>query len=166
MGEPPPTLPPVAGRPDIALVSLRTTIGWQRADDAFAEHVRAAGATCEVRPIAIGASGRLRRSMALTDLVEALAARRAARGVDARAIVYSSVTAALLQPPRSPSAVRFDAIAALNRPGTGGAGSAAGSGRPWGRRPCCCRGARRRRWLQRTRSAPRRPPPSWSHLRS
>ena len=57
----------------------------------------------------------------LTDLVEALAARRAARGADARAVVYSTVTAALLQPPRVPYAVRFDGIAATNRPGVGGA---------------------------------------------
>ncbi len=96
-------------------------MGWRRADDAFAEQVRAAGASCEVRPIRIGASGRLRRTMALTDVVEALAARRTARGVTAGAIVYSSVTAALLQPERSPAAVRFDGIAALNRPGAGGA---------------------------------------------
>lgn len=111
----------MAGRPDIALVSLRTTMGWRRADDAFAEQVRAAGATCEVRPIQIGASGRLRRTMALTDVVEAMAARRAARGATAGAIVYSSITAALLQPERAPAAIRFDALAALNRPGVGGA---------------------------------------------
>jgi glycosyltransferase involved in cell wall biosynthesis len=35
--------------------------------------------------------------------------------------VYSSVTAALLQPTRGPYAVRFDSPAALNRPGIGGA---------------------------------------------
>lgn len=59
--------------------------------------------------------------MALTDVVEALAARRAASGVTARAVIYSSVTAALLQPTRHPSAIRFDGIAAVNRPGSGGA---------------------------------------------
>jgi glycosyltransferase involved in cell wall biosynthesis len=59
--------------------------------------------------------------MALTDLVEAGAARRAARGLRARALIYSSVTAALLQRPPGPYAVRFDTLAALNRPGLGGA---------------------------------------------
>jgi glycosyltransferase involved in cell wall biosynthesis len=59
--------------------------------------------------------------MAVTDLVEAVAARRSARGVRARAIVYSTVTAALLQKPEVPYAIRYDATAALNRPGAGGA---------------------------------------------
>jgi glycosyltransferase involved in cell wall biosynthesis len=59
--------------------------------------------------------------MALTDVVEALAARRTARGTTAAAIVYSSITAALLQPARAPAAIRFDGLAALNRPGVGGA---------------------------------------------
>jgi glycosyltransferase involved in cell wall biosynthesis len=108
-------------RPDIAIVSLGTTIGWRRADQALAELIREAGAACELVPVRIGASGRLRRGMALTDLVEALAARRAGRGLSARALIYSSVTAALLQEPSAPYAVRFDTPAALNRPGIGGA---------------------------------------------
>jgi glycosyltransferase involved in cell wall biosynthesis len=112
---------PVSGRADIALVSLGTTMGWRRADEGFAELVREAGASCQVVPVRIGASGRLRRSMALTDLVEAGAARRSAAGIRARAVVYSSVTAALLQRPPGPYAVRFDTVAALNRPGLGGA---------------------------------------------
>jgi glycosyltransferase involved in cell wall biosynthesis len=107
--------------PDIALVSLGTTPGLRRSDAAFAALVRAAGATCEIFPVRIGPSGRLRRHIAVTDLVEALAARRAARGIEGRAIVFSTVTAALLQRPRRPYAVRFDAPAALNRPGLGGA---------------------------------------------
>ena len=111
----------MADRPDIALISLGTTMGLRRADEAFAAQVEAAGARCRVVAVEIGAAGGLRRSMALTDLVEALAARRAARGVDARAVVYSTVTAALLQPPRAPYAVRFDRTAAGNRPGVGGA---------------------------------------------
>ena len=101
-------------------MSLGTTMGWRAADRAFAEQVRAAGATCQVVTSRMGLTGRLRRSMALTDVVEALAARRAA-GREGRATVYSSVTAALLQPPRSPTAVRFDGTAELNRPGPGGA---------------------------------------------
>jgi glycosyltransferase involved in cell wall biosynthesis len=111
----------VAGRPDIALVSLGTTMGLRLADEALASQLRAAGATCEVLPVAIGAAGALRRSMALTDVVEGLAARRAAAGAQAGAVIYSSVTAALLQPARERTAVRFDGIAAANRPGPGGA---------------------------------------------
>lgn len=101
-------------------MSLGTTMGWRAADHAFVEHVRAAGATCEVATSRMGLAGRLRRSMALTDVVEGLAARRAA-GREGGATVYSSVTAALLQPPRGRVAVRFDTTAALNRPGPGGA---------------------------------------------
>jgi len=96
-------------------------MGWRLADEAFVRQVRAAGASCEVLTREIGASGHLRRTMALTDVVEGIAARRAARGSGACAIVYSSVTAALLQPRRAPAAVRFDGIAAVNRPGVGGA---------------------------------------------
>jgi glycosyltransferase involved in cell wall biosynthesis len=60
--------------------------------------------------------------MALTDLVQAVAGRRAARRVaGARAVVISTVTAALLGRRHGvPVAVRFDAIAAQNRPGPGG----------------------------------------------
>jgi len=111
----------VAPAVDIAIVSLGTTMGWRRGDEALAEHIEAAGATCELRPMRLGLAKHLQRSMALTDVIQALAARRAARGVDARAVVYSSITAALLQPVRRPHAVRFDTIAALSRPGVGGA---------------------------------------------
>ena len=114
------SLLPLTGRPDILLVSLGTTMGWRANDQAFAEQVRAAGATCELVTSRMGVAGRLPHTMALTDVVEGLAARRAA-GRDARATIYCSVTAALLQPPRSPVAVRFDTTAALNRPGLGGA---------------------------------------------
>jgi glycosyltransferase involved in cell wall biosynthesis len=115
---------------DIALVSLGTTPGLRRSDEAFASLVQRAGATCEVVPVRIGASGKLRRHPAVTDLVEALAARRSTRGIEARAVVYSTITAALLQPRGVggrggagdvPYGIRFDATAALNRPGSGGA---------------------------------------------
>jgi glycosyltransferase involved in cell wall biosynthesis len=106
---------------DIAIVSLGTTMGWRRADEALAEHVEATGCTCEIRPAKIGHARHLQHTMASADLVQALASRRAAGGVEARAVIYSSVTAALLQPPRHPHAIRFDTIAALNRPGIGGA---------------------------------------------
>lgn len=107
--------------PDIALVSLGTTPGLRRADTVLAELLREAGASCEIVGVRIGAAGKLRRHVAVTDLVEALAARRAARGVEARATIYSTVTAALLQRPDGPYAVRFDAPAALNRRGASGA---------------------------------------------
>jgi glycosyltransferase involved in cell wall biosynthesis len=106
---------------DIAIVSLGTTMGWRRGDEALAEHIEAAGASCELRPMRLGVARQLQRSMALTDVVQALASRRAANGVEARAVIYSSITAALLQPLRRPHAVRFDTIAALSRPGIGGA---------------------------------------------
>jgi glycosyltransferase involved in cell wall biosynthesis len=111
----------LADIPDIAVISLATTMGWRQADEAFAELVREAGATCEIVPMRMGALRHLRRGMLLTDLAEASAAHRSARGVQAKAIVYSSVTAALLQRPPGPYGVRFDSPAALNRPGIGGA---------------------------------------------
>jgi glycosyltransferase involved in cell wall biosynthesis len=107
--------------PDIALISLGTTPGLRHADAAFADLVRGTGVSCEVVPVHIGREGKLRRHPAITDLVEAIDARRAARGVEARAIIYSTVTAALLQRPRVPFGVRFDATASLNRLGTDGA---------------------------------------------
>ena len=106
---------------DVALVSLGTTPGLRRADEALAAAIREGGATCEVLRVRIGWAGRLRRQIAVTDAVEALAARRAARGIEAGVVVYSTVTAALLQRPAGAYAVRFDAPAALNRPGLSGA---------------------------------------------
>jgi hypothetical protein len=111
----------MAGPVDVALVSLGTTPGLRRADDAFAAQLEVAGVACELRRARIGRAGALRRNPPLTDLVEALAARRAARGIDARVAVFSTVTAALLQPRERPYAVTFDSPAALNRPGRGGA---------------------------------------------
>jgi glycosyltransferase involved in cell wall biosynthesis len=107
---------------DIALLTSSPTLGWRRADDAFAALLREAGASCAVLRFPIGRAGALRRHPALTDLVEALAARHgAARLPAARAVVVSSVTAALLLRLDLPYAVRFDAPAALNRPGLPGA---------------------------------------------
>jgi hypothetical protein len=100
---------------DIALISLATTPGLVRSDEAFAQLIRDAGVDVEVVPVRIGRSGKLRRHPAATDLVEAVAARRT-RVPDARAVVYSTTTAALLQRTDKPYAVRFDATAALNRP--------------------------------------------------
>ena len=105
---------------DIVLISLATTPGLVRSDAAFAQLVRDCGVGCEIVPVRIGPWGKLRRHPAATDMVEAIAARRTARtaaaGSRPRAIVYSTTTAALLQKPTAPFAVRFDATAALNRP--------------------------------------------------
>lgn len=106
---------------DIAIVSVGTTMGWRRGDEALAEHIEAAGYSCELRPMRLGPARHLQKAMWATDLVQAVACRRAAAGVDARAVIYSSITAALLQPPRRPHAIRFDTIATLSRPGIGGA---------------------------------------------
>jgi glycosyltransferase involved in cell wall biosynthesis len=113
----------VAETPDIALVSLGTTPGLRRVDAALVDMIRAEGLSCEVLPVEVGTfAARLRRQITVTDFVEALAARRAGRQVNARAAIFSTVTAALLQrKPRVPHAVRFDTPAAVNRPGASGA---------------------------------------------
>jgi len=108
------------GPVDVALVSLGTTAGLRRADEAFAAGLRGEGVSCEIRQVRIGRAGALRRQRSVTDLVEALAARRVPRA-DARLTVFSTVTAALLQPRDAPYAVRFDSPAALNRQGMSGA---------------------------------------------
>ena len=109
------------GSRDIALISLGTTPGLRRADAAFKDAADAAGVSCELIAVRVGATGKLRRQISVTDLVEALASRRAAREVEARVLVFSTVTAALLQRPRTPYAIRFDSPAAVNRPGIPGA---------------------------------------------
>ncbi|HEX2087143.1 MAG TPA: glycosyltransferase [Solirubrobacteraceae bacterium] len=101
---------------DVLLVSLGSTHGWRVADAALAESMRRAGATVEVvtaeRPREV-------RTFALTDLLWARAARRAAlHAPEARAVLYSTSTAALFGP--RPGAIRFDALAAGNRPGRHG----------------------------------------------
>ncbi|HEX5502815.1 MAG TPA: hypothetical protein VFW96_09340, partial [Thermomicrobiales bacterium] len=104
---------------DVLIVSLGSTAGLRASDAALAGALRRAGAAVELvvaaRPPAV-------RTFALTDLTWALAARRAAvRGIAAhapRAVVYSSVGAALLWP--RPGAIRYDAPAAANRPGRHG----------------------------------------------
>lgn len=79
-----------------------------------------AGCRCEIRRSGVGAAHRLRRTMAMVDLVEGLAARHAAAGLSARAVIYSSITGALLQPLRQPHAIRFDTLAVQSRPGVTG----------------------------------------------
>ncbi len=70
-----------------------------------------------------GATWRLRRQITVIDLVEGMAARRAARATaGARAVIVSSATTALLlRQPEVPWAIRFDAPTALNRTGLTGA---------------------------------------------
>jgi hypothetical protein len=107
---------------DVALLSLAPTLGWRHSDAQFAALIRAAGASCTVVTVSIGRAAALRRRAALTDLVEALAARHSAgRLPAARAVVISTVTASFFVRPRVPYAIRFDAPAAVNRPGWGGA---------------------------------------------
>jgi hypothetical protein len=131
----------VPGSWDIALISLGTTPGLRHADAAFKAAAEAAGLSCDVIPVHVGPAGKLRRQITVTDFVEAMAARQAAAAADARVIVYSTVTAALLQPRRVPYAVRFDSPASLNRPGLAGAWQRAAERRalngarvllPWG----------------------------------
>jgi len=105
---------------DVLIVSLGSTAGLRASDDEFAGALRRAGA--EVRVVAAKAPREL-RTYGLTDFAWAHAARVAAvDGIAAyapRAVVYSTVTAALLWPRRG--AIRYDAPAAANRPGRHGA---------------------------------------------
>lgn len=104
---------------DVLLVTLGTTAGLRAAEEELAASLRRAGATVAVTRAA--ARGEV-RTFALTDLVQARAARRAAvaglREHRPRAVVYSGSTAALLWP--RPGAIHFDAPAAANRPGRHG----------------------------------------------
>jgi glycosyltransferase involved in cell wall biosynthesis len=108
--------------PDLLQISLGTTRGLRIADNWFAELARHGGATVETVGVRVGASSRLRRAYPVTDLVEALAARRATASalsrLDPRALVFSTTTASLLtDDPGVPYAVRLDSPARLNRPG-------------------------------------------------
>jgi hypothetical protein len=107
---------------DVLIVSLGSTEGLRAADDELQDSLRRAGAYVAItRALAPGA----KRTLMLTDLAWALAARSAARKMlrqleraPPRSILYSSTTAALLWP--RPGAIRFDALAAGNRPGRHG----------------------------------------------
>jgi hypothetical protein len=104
---------------DVLLVSLGSTGGLRMADAELAASMRRAGASVAV---AVAAPPRAVRTLALTDLGWAMAARRAGAQAlaqqPARAVLYSSTTAALLWP--RPGAIRFDAPARGNRPGRHG----------------------------------------------
>jgi glycosyltransferase involved in cell wall biosynthesis len=104
---------------EILLVSLGSTAGLRAADAELASSLSRAGAS-----VAVVAARPQRdvRTLALTDFVWARAARAAARrGIEEhrpRAVLYCTVTAALLWP--RPGAIRFDAPASGNRPGRHG----------------------------------------------
>jgi|HubBroStandDraft_6_1064221.scaffolds.fasta_scaffold74630_2 glycosyltransferase involved in cell wall biosynthesis len=107
---------------DVLLVTLGSTEGLRVADEELAGSLRRAGA--HVAIAAAAHPGEIRTLM-LTDLGWARAARRAAREAlerlrptPPRAVIYSTTTAAMLWP--LPGAIRFDAPAAANRPGRHG----------------------------------------------
>jgi glycosyltransferase involved in cell wall biosynthesis len=107
----------------VLFVMLGSTAGLRVADEELVHSMERAGARVAVaearRPGDV-------RTMALTDLLWARSARRAAGrelgrlggGLTPGAVIYSTTTAALLWPRRG--AIRFDAAAAANRPGRHG----------------------------------------------
>lgn len=104
---------------DVLIVSLGSTAGLLRADEQLRDVLARAGASVE---LARAQPPREVRTLMLTDLGWARAARQATlsegRFGRARAVIYSSTTAALLWP--RPGSIRFDAPAAGNRPGRHG----------------------------------------------
>jgi Glycosyl transferases group 1 len=113
----------MSAQPDVLLLSLGTTLGWREGDRIFLGQLARAGVAASAVGVRMGASARLRRAYPVTDLVEALAARRALRAAlrrqRPRALVISSTTAAMLADAHGlPYAVRLDAPARINRPGS------------------------------------------------
>jgi glycosyltransferase involved in cell wall biosynthesis len=106
-------------RTDVLIVSAANTTGWRVAAEELAGSIERAGASVEV---VTAKPAPLVRTFMLTDLVQARTARQAAqRGLassDPRAVIYFSITAALLWP--RPGAISLDSIAAENRPGRHG----------------------------------------------
>jgi Glycosyl transferases group 1 len=110
------------GALDVLIVSLGSTPGLRGADEELAGSIARAGAGVAIAAAAAPAQV---RTMMLTDLLWARAARAAAQSrlrdphtAPPRAIIYSSTTAALFWP--RPGAIRFDAPAAANRAGRHG----------------------------------------------
>jgi glycosyltransferase involved in cell wall biosynthesis len=104
---------------DVLIVSLGATGGLRAVDDELLASLRRAGASAAiVRPEPPASV----RTLMLTDLRWARAARRAVMAelarTPARALIYSTTTAALLWP--RAGAIRFDAPAAANRLGRHG----------------------------------------------
>jgi glycosyltransferase involved in cell wall biosynthesis len=110
-------------RPDVLLVSPGTTEGWRRADADLADVLRELGVSVSIVRSEMRIARHFRRTMQLTDLAEAAAMRRALsralRRTSPRAIIFSTTQATMLQPTRRlrGAAVRFDALAVVNRPG-------------------------------------------------
>jgi hypothetical protein len=104
---------------EVLIVSLGSTGGLRAADTELAQSLRRAGVSATV---ARAAPPPRMRTLVLTDLGWALAARRAGSAeldrLRPRAVIYSSTTAALLWP--RPGAIRFDASSAGNRRGRHG----------------------------------------------
>jgi glycosyltransferase involved in cell wall biosynthesis len=104
---------------DVLIVSAANTTGWRVAGEELAGSIARAGASVQV---VTAERAPLVRTFMLTDLAQARAARRAAEhGLaehEARALIYCSITAALLWP--RPGAISLDSIAAENRPGRHG----------------------------------------------
>jgi hypothetical protein len=104
---------------DVLVVSLGSTAGLRASDDELVASLRRAGARVAVA--AARPQPRV-RTLALTDLRWARAARTAAQAGIARerprAVIYSTTTAALLWP--VPGAIRYDAPASATRPGRHG----------------------------------------------
>jgi Glycosyl transferases group 1 len=106
---------------DVLIVSLGSTAGLRAADEELAASLERAGASVELAP---ARRPREVRTMMLTDLAWARAARRAAsealraRATAPSALIYSTTTASLLWP--ACGAIRFDAPASANRPGRHG----------------------------------------------
>jgi glycosyltransferase involved in cell wall biosynthesis len=113
------TTPLAGGVVDVLIVSLGSTEGLRAAEDELLESLERAGARAGIVRAEPPAPV---RTLMLTDLGWARAARRAARAelerIYARALIYSTTTAALLWP--RPGAIRFDAPAAGNRSGRHG----------------------------------------------
>jgi Glycosyl transferases group 1 len=107
----------------VLLVSPGTTAGWRTVDAGFAELLTELGLTVATATTDFRVARHLRRTVLLTDLVEAAAMRRtttrALRRWGPRAIVYSSTQAPMLQPAARIriAGVRFDALTTVNRPG-------------------------------------------------
>jgi len=104
---------------DVLLVTLGSTTGLRRAEDALSASLERAGASVAMARAAPQADV---RTLVRTDLAWARAARAAARDAlreaSPRAILYYTTTAALLWP--RAGAIRFDALAADNRRGRHG----------------------------------------------
>jgi hypothetical protein len=104
---------------DVLIVGLGSTAGLRASDTELRGALERAGARVE---LAQAAAPREVRTLMLTDLLWARAARAAARAAIAehepRAIVYSTITAALLWP--RAGAIRYDALGSENRRGRHG----------------------------------------------